>query len=784
MARTGLEGIRVLEVAGGVGPTYVAKLFGDLGADVIRYEGDGSSSLVRQRPHDVHRWLNVNKRSVTSGLTQLVREADVVLHSLTGRAAAQLGLDADTVTSDLPRLVVCSMTPFGSTGPYAEYAAEELNVMHGSSWGFLSPSAASDPELPPLKAPGHHSTLIVVQAAATAALAAVHHAGTTGRGEHIDFSQFAAAAKLTETAPPSANYLGVDASRLGVKTLVPWDIYPCADGLMQFICVEDAHWESFKELMGSPEWADLEVFDNTAGRQDNTDVLNLYIGEWTVNWKVADLYEAGQAARLCMTPVNTMEQLDNDPHFAARGFFAETSDGLRLPGAGFQTDQPWWQLRLDAPELGQHDGEGWLAREDSEGILAAPTADAPDDAPTRPLDGVRVCDFTWVWAGPFCTQYLGHLGADVVRLESPEHLCLFRRLPFNPPDVPMTPDSVGGFHTYNTDKRSVGIDLATAEAKEVVRRLVEISDVVIDNFGVGVMAQLGFGADDLRAINPDVIIVSLTGYGQDGPSAPYMAYGPAGGAVSGLYAANGYAGGAARETGVAVGDPGTGLTAAWATVAALAARERAGEVARIDIAMSEAIAATLGEPWMHYISTGEVPVPDGNRDPQWAPHGCYPAEGDDQWITIACTSDESWQALSAVIGAGLAADERFATMESRKANEDALDEIVSVWTAERDRWAVCEQLQSQGVAAFPSVSPLELWTKSPQLEAIGMLETPEHPVTGRHVVPGIPWRLTNGPNGIQRVAPMLGEHTDEVLTTMLGFSDDQVAAMHASGALP
>lgn len=776
MTQTGLEGIRLLEVAGEVGPAYVAKLFADLGADVIRYEGE--DDLVRQRPHQVHRWLNANKRSATSGLSALISEADVVVHSLAPHEARQLELDAETVTSGLPHLVLCAMTPFGSTGPYAEYAAQELSVMHGSSWGYLSPSAASDPELPPLKAPGHHSTLIVAHAAAAATLAAAHHAGQTGLGEHIDFSHFAAAAKLTETAPPSANYLGVDASRLGVKTLVPWEIYQCSDGLMQFICVEEAHWESFKDLMGRPEWADLEVFDTVSGRQDNTDLLNLYIGEWTATWKVADLYAAGQAARLCMTPVNTMEQLDNDPHFAERGFFAETPDGLRLPGAGFQTDQPWWGLRRDAPDLGQHDGEGWLPREDQ--LVDATTGTAP----ARPLDGMRVCDFSWVWAGPFCTQYLGHLGADVVRLESPEHLCLFRRLPFNPPDVPMSPDSVGGFHTYNSDKRSVGIDLATAEAKEVVRRLVAVSDIVIDNFGVGVMAQLGFGIDDLRSINPHVIIVSLTGYGQDGPSAPYMAYGPAGGAVSGLYAANGYKGGTARETGVAVGDPGTGLTALWATVAAIAARARTGEVARIDVAMSEAIAATLGELWMHYVTEGEVPVPEGNRDPQWAPHGCYPATGNDQWITIACTDEASWSAFSDLVGPALAGDERFATMELRKANEDALDDAVSAWTSGLDRWDICHQLQERGVAAFPSISPLELWTTSPQLEAIGMLERPDHPVTGRHVVPGLPWRLTNGPNGLRRAAPTLGQHTDEVLVDLLGFAADDVDRMRSNGTLP
>ena len=172
-----------------------------------------------------------------------------------------------------------------------------------------------------------------------------------------------------------------------------------------------------------------------------------------------------------------------------------------------------------------------------------------------------------------------------------------------------------------------------------------------------------FGVDDLRAINPDVIVASLTGYGQTGPSAGYMAYGPAGGAFSGLYSANGYEGGLPAETGIAVGDPCTGITALWSIVSALVARRRNHEVARIDVAMVEAVGASVGEIWMEYLATGVSPAPRANRDAMWAPHGCYQAAGDDDWISIACTTEDAWRALAGVIGgSGLAEDERFATM--------------------------------------------------------------------------------------------------------------------------
>jgi crotonobetainyl-CoA:carnitine CoA-transferase CaiB-like acyl-CoA transferase len=401
-----------------------------------------------------------------------------------------------------------------------------------------------------------------------------------------------------------------------------------------------------------------------------------------------------------------------------------------------------------------------------------------------------VCDFTWIWAGPYCTQLLAHLGADVVRLESPEYLCLFRRLPFQPPDLELTPDSDGLFQLYNTDKRSVALDLRSDAAREVVRRLVAGADVVVENFAAGTLASLGYGVADLRAINPNVIIVSLSGFGQDGPYAHYMAYGPSGGAFAGLYAANGYEGGPPAETGIAIGDPGTGLTAAWATVAAIFARRAHGVAARVDVAMVEAIAATLGELWMQYVATGEPPRPAGNRDPQSAPHGVY-ATGEDEWLAVASTSDAAYRALETVVaGTGAAdvaavlAEPRFATEAGRKAEEAALDEAIARWVRGRDRHDLFTRLQAAGVAAAPSLSPLELWVEgNEQLAATGMLERPDHPVTGRRVVPGIPWRLRNGPNGIRRPAPTLGQHTDEVLEE-LGFSAEERADLAARGALP
>ena len=310
-------------------------------------------------------------------------------------------LDPELAIAAWPRLVALAVTPFGQTGPYRDYAAEELSVIHGSSWGFLSPSAATDIALPPLKAAGHHATINVATAAAAAAAAAVDHATRTGQGEHIDFSMYAAAAKLTEFAPAAASFLGVDASRLGTKTVVPWGIFECADGLVSIICPEQEQWESLVELMGNPEWASLDAVATQPARRENADLVGIYLGEWLATQSVDELAVQAQHARVCITPVTTMAQLDANDHLNARGFFATAPDGTRQLGPGYKLDQPWWALGSAAPALGEHDGETWQPRPDLPGHGLdgeRPSARKTSQA-SRPLEGVRVCDFTWIWAG-------------------------------------------------------------------------------------------------------------------------------------------------------------------------------------------------------------------------------------------------------------------------------------------------------------------------------------------------------------------------------------------------
>ncbi len=400
-----------------------------------------------------------------------------------------------------------------------------------------------------------------------------------------------------------------------------------------------------------------------------------------------------------------------------------------------------------------------------------------------PLAGVRVVDFSWVWAGPFCAMQLAHLGAEVIRFESQARSDAARRLPITPVGIEPGLNRSGYFNQWNQGKLSVLLNLAAPGAIEIARRLIAKSDVVVENFATGVMDRLGLGYEALRQVKPDIIMASISGYGHTGPQCGYMGYGPAIVPLSGLASLTGYSGGRPEEVGISYGDPTGGITAAAGVLAALVARRRTGKGQHIDVALWEATSALVAEGWVDFLVSGRLPERIGNRDPLWAPHNCFRAAGEDRWVTIACATDREWQALCAVIGrAELASDLRFATAKDRKANEDALEAEITAWTRIRDRWEITRALQAAGVAAFPSMSSRDL-VEDPHLNERGFFTRLEHAEVGRRTHAGIPWLFAETTNGVRSPAPRIGEHTDRVMRELLGMSAEEIERLRAEKVL-
>jgi benzylsuccinate CoA-transferase BbsF subunit len=403
--------------------------------------------------------------------------------------------------------------------------------------------------------------------------------------------------------------------------------------------------------------------------------------------------------------------------------------------------------------------------------------------PRLPLEGIRVTDFTWAWAGPYCTLQMAHLGAEVIRIESQKRTCVSRAIPSFADDIP-GPNRAGYFNQYNQGKKSLQLDLSRPEAVEIAKKLAAKSDIVVQNFSAGAIDRMGLGYETLKQVKPDIIMISICGYGQTGPERQYMGYGPASVPLAGISSLTGYRGLGPAEAGISYGDPNAGVFGAFAAMAALAYRQRTGQGVHVDLALWEALLVLMPEGLMDYAMNKTQPERDGNRDRWMAPHGCFKCAGDDdKWATIACATEAEWQSLCQAMGKPeLATDKRFANVVARKANEDALEDIITAWTKERDRWEVTETLQKVGVAAFPSMSNKDLAT-NPHLTAREYLVQKEHPEVGKRIHAGIPWQMSGTPCEVRAAAPLRGQHTDYVLCDILGFSEAEVQKLREGQVL-
>jgi benzylsuccinate CoA-transferase BbsF subunit len=391
------------------------------------------------------------------------------------------------------------------------------------------------------------------------------------------------------------------------------------------------------------------------------------------------------------------------------------------------------------------------------------------------LQGVRVLDFSHMIAGPLITLLMAYNGAEVIKVESKQRMDGFRHRRGDEEVNASRP-----FGDFNRNKLDVTINLKSPEGCALAKRLAAVSDVVVENFSASVMAKLGLSYDELRAVRPDLVMVSTQGMGQSGPYKDFVAWGPSAMAFSGMTALWNHAG-AEDVTGSQTAHP--DYITAHALVAVLAAlrhRARTGQGQYVELAQSEAAACLLGPAFLEWSVNGNEPRPRGNGRSDAAPHGAYRCAGEDDWCAIAVRSDAEWQAFSRVTG--IPDDERFGTLLGRLRNREALDRLVDAWTGGLDKHDAVRRLQAAGVPAAVVASGRDL-CEDEHLRARGFLVEVDHPLMGRKTYAGVPGRLSDTPPAIWRHAPLLGQDNDYVFGQLLGMPECERQELAARGVI-
>ena len=392
-----------------------------------------------------------------------------------------------------------------------------------------------------------------------------------------------------------------------------------------------------------------------------------------------------------------------------------------------------------------------------------------------PLEGVRIADLTMMWAGPYATRVLAEMGAEIVKIESPRAWDNVRTL--LPVEHPEPWNASVYFNDYARDKKSLTLDLAQPRGRELFLQFVAKCDVVIENYRAEVLDKLGVGYEVLRRAKPDVILVSMAGFGKTGPERDLVGFGPIVEMMAGQSSLAGYGDdGIPYKTGISYGDPVGGLAAVGAVVLALIQRRRTKRGVWIDLAQRETMAQMAGEAFAAASLRGERPIHYGNRHPHWVPQGVYPVAGEDQWLAISARDDAEWRALAGAIGASeLAA----LPLAERRARHDELDARITAWSQQQDPQAAMESLQAQRVPAARVLNSNDIhW--DPHLLARESWNFLPHPCMQPWPQPASAWRLKEANPQLRNPAPLFGQHNREILCGLLGLPESELAALEAA----
>ncbi len=834
-----LDRLTVLDLTGGVAGPYATKLLADYGARVIKAEprgGDPSrhfgpfpDQVEDSEASGLFLHLNTNKQSIAldphtddgaATVRRLAQIVDVVVEDLRPGGAEAAGWGWDVLHAINPQLVLCSITPFGQTGPYHHYRGSELTMQ--AIGGPLHATGAADRE--PVKLAGHYASY---HAGATAAfaimLALTRVEADAPAGDWIDISIYRCQAGCRDRRTIqllSAEYSGVSPGRAQpTRRLVGFGMYPCADGFVNIVG-SGTRMPRLMRWIGREDL--LEDEDYLAGPRPGSGFgarVDEAIEAHLAGLDKVDAVASAQAAGLLAGAVMTVADVLNDPQLAERGWWHEITHWhgkpLPYPGFPFRMSESPPPPPKRSPRLGEHSRVVLdLTPPDPLEDPRHPPPGGPTSALPLPLDGVRVAAITVVWAGPHVTQLLAEWGADVINVEPVNRMQPYTRGAENvqtreamlrgaeigvQPQYPGADPGVdpwnrfASFNSHARNKRSMTCDIMSPQGREAFLKLIEQCDVLVENNVPTTIDRAGIGWETLRQLNPRLIMLRMPAFGLAGPYSTYRAFGLHVEAMVGHTHLRGYPDRGPDGIGETLASDGlSGVQGALAVMMALRHRERSGVGQMIEMPLNESFIPSLAEYLFQYTMSGVDPPPQANTHPHRAPYGVYPCRGDDQWIAIDVSSDAEFVALCDALAAGpgdaavqselahAPLDTRFAHAEARMAHAAALDELIVRETEIWHKEDLFHKLQQAGVCAAPLNDPFDALSDR-HLREVGFFQRLSVEGVGEHRYPGLTFTMRRTPNELRTPPPRLGEHNGEIYRDLLGYSDAQLAELEALG---
>ncbi|MFL5257071.1 MAG: CoA transferase [Rhodopila sp.] len=720
-----LSDLVVLEVSGGVATRYCGKLFAAHGARVMQAYQPDNRDIGYGGPATAAyaAWLDAGKQHASADAPP---RADLVI---AGQTPADTEAAEALVAGMTPRPLLLALTWFGSTGPYAGWAATDgtIQAMTGVAY------AIGKKDGPPVLPQGHAPQIVGGAIGLIAALSALIGRRSGHRVDRVETNVLEAHLCFAEHAGPGFFKGGPASQRRGVNRYMPvypQTIFPSSDGWIGVTALTPPQWQELCRVIGLPGLADDARFATTDQRLAACDTLDEILAPALARFSTTWLLEEGQRRRIPLAPVPDMQGLLDTPHWQERGSFARF-DGFQAPAMPFRLHP-----------RGRAGSASW---------------DGPAPQGNGPLAGLRVLDLSMGWSGPLTGRHFADLGAEVVKVEGCAHIDWWRGWNALEAGDPPPYEMRANFNAVNRNKHGIAIDLTKPAGTDLLRRLAAGCDLLIENYAPGVLTRLGYGPEAMAAVNPELVYISMGAFGSAGPWSGFRAYGSTTEQAAGMPFLQGEADWPPTMQHTAYGDPVAGIYAAVAALVALHGRAQTGGTT-IDLSQVECLFQLAADGIIAQSASGAPPPRTGSRRAGRAWRGCLHCAGDDAWVAVDL---DDWNRVAAM---SLSVD------------------TLAGWAAARSPADAAAALQHAGIAAGP-VTPAHRLPEDPHLHAIGFWRQAERRYVGTHLVPKPPYALNGSAPPLHRPSPTLGEHNEPVLGLLLGLSPASIAALAEDGII-